>query len=129
MPCWLAGCAGLLPTARNDASSPFSSFEAAQRAFEQILPYQTPASQLKQFGFDTDNSRNVTLIPYPDLVARLAPNSGIPLDDLDRGLRDCIQARGACAVYEFHFAHESRVREGNFMLDFLNFSRSTVING
>ena len=127
--CLLTGCAGLLPTGLSKASSPFDSFEAAQRAFEQILPYQTQASQLKQFGFDTSDSRNVTLIPYPDLVSRLAPNSGIALADIDRGLRDCIQARSACSVYEFHFAQELRVREGNFLLDFLNFSRNTLITG
>jgi len=35
----------------------------------------------------------------------------------------------ACIAYEFHFAHESRGRKGNFLLDFLNFNRTTVVRG
>jgi len=124
-----AGCGQLLPAASSDASSSFATYEAAQTAFERIVPYQTTASELRQIGFDTGATINVRVIPYPDLVSRLAPNSGIPLADLDPGIRDCIVARMACVAYEFHVGRETRVREGSFVLDFLNFKRTTAING
>jgi hypothetical protein len=124
-----AGCAQLLPTSSSDASASFATYEAAQAAFERIVPYKTTASELRQIGFDTRQTINVRVIPYPDLVGRLAPNSGIPLAELDPGIRDCIVARVSCVAYEFHIARETRVREGSFVLDFLNFKRTTVIKG
>ena len=125
----LAGCAALLPRSLTDQPSGFDSFEAAARALDQAVPYRTTSVELKALGFDLDASPNVTLVPYPQLIARLAPNSSVPLDALDPGIRDCILARQACRVYEFHLARETRQREGNFLLDFLNFRRATVING
>lgn len=125
----LSGCAHLLPDSSVDARSSFESFEAAQRAFERIEPYKTSTSDLKALGFDPSGSRNVTLIPYPDLVTRLAPNASIALADLDPGIRDCILSRMTCLAYEFHLAHEARTRTGGFLLDFLNFKRTTVVAG
>ena len=125
----LAGCAALLPHSASDQPSGFDSFQAAALALDQAVPYRTTAAGLKALGYDLDASANVTLIPYPQLIARLAPNSSVPLDALDEGIRDCILARQACRAYEFHVARESRQREGNFFLDFLNFRRSTVITG
>lgn len=127
--CLLAGCAGLLPKGATVTTSSFETFQAAHAAFERIEPYKTQASELKNFGFDTESIRNVRLIPYPDLVSRLAPNSSFPVADLDRGIRECIAAHRGCRAYEFHFANEKRNRTGNFFLDFLDFSRTTAITG
>jgi hypothetical protein len=126
---WLAGCAALLPRSLTEQPAGFDSFEAAARALDQAVPYRTTTVELKTLGFDLDASPNVTLVPYPQLIARLAPNSSVPLDALDPGIRDCILARQACRVYEFHLAREARQREGNFFLDFLNFRRFTAIKG
>ena len=123
------GCAHLLPDGSTDASMSFTSFEAAQNAFERIVPYRTAVKDLKSVGFDLAANRNVRLIPYPDLVARLAPNASIPLSEHDVGIRECILARSACQVYEFHLAHETRSRRGGFVQDFLNFKRTTAVIG
>lgn len=125
----LTGCAHVLPASSTDARSSFENFDAAQRALERIEPYKTRVGELKQLGFDPVGSSNVTLIPYPDLVGRLAPNASIALADLDPGIRDCILARMACQAYEFHLAHEVRRRKGSFLRDFLNFERTTVVTG
>jgi hypothetical protein len=53
----------------------------------------------------------------------------VPLEDMDVGIRECIAARSSCQVYEFHFAHQSQQRSGNFLLDFFNFRRSTTVSG
>jgi hypothetical protein len=125
----LAACAHLLPETSVDSRAPFDGFETARQALERIEPYKTRAGELKDLGFDVDGRRNVTVINYPELVERLAPNSGIRLDDLDRGIRECILARTACTVYGFRFAHEKRERTGGFLGDFFNFERTTVVTG
>ena len=125
----LAGCANLLPKVALDTPSPFESCEQAHAAVERIEPFKTNVGELVGFGFDVAGQRNVTLIAYPDLVGRLAPNSSIPLVELDPGIRDCIRARDACRVYSFHFANEKRERRGSFLADFFNFERTTAISG
>jgi len=129
LPLLLVACADLLPRSQSQQPSGFASFEAAAGALEQAVPYKTTVAELRALGFDIEASANVTQIPYPQLIARLAPNSSIPLDALEPGLRDCMLARQACRVYEFRLAHEARQRDGNFWLDFLNFRRSTAIVG
>ena len=121
-----AGCSGMLPRGRSDVSSPFGSFEAARGAFESIEPYRTTLHEMSTLGFDAEALANVKQIPYPEVVSRLAPNSGVPLDLLDPGIRDCILARQACRAYEFSMSLQLRQREGNFLLDFLSFRRTTT---
>ena len=126
----LGGCASgrLLPDASTTARAEFADFDAARRAFENIEPYKTTVDDLKTLGFDTATT-NVRLIGYPDVVARLAPNSSLSLDQLDPGIRDCILARLECRAYEYRVANETRVRTGGFVLDWLNFKRTTEVNG
>ena len=125
----LAGCTAMLPRGSTDAPSPFPTFRDAQEAAEKIVPFRTPSSELAKLGFDTEDGRNVTVIPYPDIVARLAPYSGVPLDQLDPGIRTCILARTSCRGYVFRFEKESRTREGGFWADFLNVRRETHVRG
>lgn len=125
----LGGCSSLLPRGSSQAPSTFTSFEAAREALERIEPYRSTTKQLKSLGFDIDATANVRLIPYPQVIAHLAPNPNVTLDMLDPGIRDCIAARQACRAYEFHFGQQSRRREGAFFLDFLNFRRTTDITG
>lgn len=125
----LTGCGSLLPRASSDTPSPFATFEQAREAAERIVPFRTRADELKALGFDPTEGKNVTLIPYPDLVARLAPYSGVPLSELDPGIRDCILAKAECRAYVFHFEREDRKREGGFWSDFFNVHRVTNIRG
>lgn len=71
----------------SDTSSPFTNFEQAQAAAEKIVALQTRRSDLKAFGFDRQAANNVTLIPYPDIVALLAPHPIVPLTELDPGVQ------------------------------------------
>ncbi len=125
----LTSCAELLPRSQSQQPTAFESYEAAASALEQAVPYKTTVGELKALGFNIEASANVTQISYPQLIARLAPNSSVPLEALDAGLRDCILARQECRVYEFRLSHETRRRDGNFWLDFLNFRRQTTITG
>ena len=125
----LGGCASLLPRGDSEQPSGFASFETAAQAFDKVVAYGTTVEQLKMLGFDLQSSPNVTLISYPQLTGRLAPDRGVPFEAIDPGIRDCIVARLACQVYEFHLGRETSRREGSFMLDFLNFRRETRVTG
>ena len=125
----LSGCGSLLPRGGSEQPSGFDTFEAAARAFDEVVAYGTTVEQLKTLGFDLQSSTNVTLISYPQLTGRLAPDRGVPFEAIDPGIRDCIVARLACQVYEFHLGRETSRREGSFMLDFLNFRRETRVTG
>lgn len=125
----LAGCTTLLPRDRADTPSPFHSYADAQAAAEKIVPFQTDLQQLAALGFDPAAGTNVTLIPYPDILARLAPYSGVPREELDPGIRACIAAQTACRAYVFRFDRLDRQREGSFAADFFNVRRVTHVTG
>jgi hypothetical protein len=123
------GCSSMLPRGTSDTPSPFESFDQARAAAESIAPFKTTVDQLKTLGFDRDEGKNVTLIPYPDVLARLAPYSGVPMEELDPGIRECIKAKTACRAWLFHFERQDRHREGGFVGDFLNVKRVTKTTG
>lgn len=125
----LAGCTSMLPSSSSVSPSPFKSFEAAQAALDKTVPYQTTVEELKALGFDPQASANVTVIPYPEIVSRLAPYSGVALDALDPGVRDCILAQTRCKAYLYRFGRVDRQRDGNFFLDFFNIKRDVQMNG
>lgn len=125
----LSACGSLLPHGVTDAPRPFESYEDAQVAAEKIVPFRTREDQLAPLGFDPRQGSNVTIIPYPNIVARLAPYSALALEHLDEGIRTCILAMTGCRGYLFRFEHEDRKREGSFMLDFFNIRRETHVTG
>lgn len=125
----LTGCTAMLPSSSSVSPSKFPSFEAAQSALDKTVPYKTTLDELKDLGFDPQDSANVTVIPYPEVVSRLAPYSGVALDALDPGVRDCILAQTQCKAYVFRFGQLDRQRDGNFFLDFFNIKRDVQTNG
>jgi len=129
MCCSLTGCGSLLPRGSSTTPSPFGDFEQARMAAEKIVAFRTRAAELPALGFDPDDGKNVTLIPYPDIAARLAPNPVLPMSALDPGVRACIEAQAACHAYLFHFEQQDRKRQGAFWTDFLNVRRVTQVTG
>lgn len=125
----LAGCASLLPRGSSEQPSGFDSFESAQRALEQVLPFRTTVAELAGLGFDPEGGRNVTRVPHPEVVTRLAPHPGVPLETLDEGVRACVAAQAQCRAYVFHLGGQTQRREGSFWLDFFNFKRTTAVAG
>jgi hypothetical protein len=119
----------MLPRGSSEGPSLFDTFEAAAAAFDKIVSHRTTVDELKALGFDPHASSNLTVIPYPQLTARLSPDPGVPFDTLDVGIRECILAHQACQAYEFHLARETSHHEGGFFLDFMNFRRSVRVIG
>lgn len=125
----LSACTSLLPSSSSRTPSRFSSFESAREAVLRIVPLETRLSELKDIGFDPEGGSNVALIPYPDILARLAPYPALPLPLLDPGVRKCVEDQAACRGYLFHFERQGRRRTGSFWLDFLNIRRTTEVTG
>jgi hypothetical protein len=125
----LSACTALLPRGSSDVTTNFLDFAQAKTALEHIVALQTSTSELKALGFDIQSGSNVTLISYPEIVARLIPNPGVPLDKLDPGIRQCIEVQTHCRGHLFHFERQERKREGGFWLDFFNIRRTTNTKG
>jgi hypothetical protein len=125
----LAGCASMLPHGSTDTPSPFATFAQAEAAAARVVPFETRMAELRGLGFDPEAGRNVTLIPYPEVLSRLVPYSAVPIEGLDPGIRECIAAQAACRAYVFHFERTDRQREGGFWADFFNVRRVTGITG
>jgi hypothetical protein len=125
----LSACASLLPSGSSDTTTDFLDFSQAKVALEHIEARRTSTSELKALGFDIQSGFNVTLISYPEIVARLTPNPGVPLDKLDPGIRQCIELQTHCRGHLFRFERQERKREGSFWLDFFNMQRTTKTKG
>ncbi|MDE2605134.1 MAG: hypothetical protein KGL68_04340 [Burkholderiales bacterium] len=125
----LAACSTLLPHGTTDAPRPFGTYDEAAAAAERIVPFKTKEGELPALGFDAKTGSNVQIIPYPNIVARLAPYSALEINHLDPGIRSCILATTGCHGYLFRFEREDRKREGSFLADFLNFRRQTHTTG
>lgn len=125
----LAGCAGLLPTVRNDQRGGFGSYEAASDALARVMPYRTTRDELRTMGFDVEASANIRLVGYPQLVGLLMPNPNLAPEQVDPGIRDCVAAREACRAYLFELGRTLRERRPPVLLDLLNFRRVTRVTG
>lgn len=125
----LGGCSSLLPRGQSDTPAAFATFEEARDAAQRIIALQTRSPELKALGFDLQSGTNMTLIPYPEIVARLTPHPNVPLIKLDPGIRQCVDAQSACRGHLFRFERQDRRREGNFWLDFFNLRRTTYVRG
>ena len=125
----LAGCSSLLPYGSNRTPSPFATYAQAQEAVERIAPYATRSWELAGLGFDPEGGRNVTLIPYPNVIARVVSASGVPMEELEDGIQACILAQANCRGYLFRFEENEHARIGNFFADFFNVRRTTRFTG
>jgi hypothetical protein len=125
----LAGCASLLPQGSSNVEGPWQTYEEAQQAFDQIIPYQTTLADLRALKLDPQTQPNITILTYSDVLQRFLPNASVDVDSLDQGVCDCINAKTACQGYEVVQKSIKRNRVGNFFVDFLNFKREVDVTG
>lgn len=126
----LNGCGGtLLPTSRDTIRSPWDSFAGAKNAFDQIEVYETDMEGLQGLGFDPFSMANMEILTYLDIMERFMPNQAIQKEDLDAGIRECLEARNGCLAYEIKVQDLNSERRGNVFLDLFGFKRKTNRNG
>ncbi|HEY0302225.1 MAG TPA: hypothetical protein VGC36_12850 [Rhizomicrobium sp.] len=111
----------LLPSQSETGSSKFNSFGAVHSAFERISLQQTSVDDMCDLGFDADNTPNVMILSYLEIVERFMPNSSMAFDKLDPAVQSCIMARSACQGYVFKVEHHDFQRTGSLFLDLFGF--------
>ena len=126
----LSGCSGNpLPSSQSTVISQWDSFNEAKLSFDQIRPNQTTVDELERIGFGLTSSPNVRILNYLELTGRFMPNPAIGFDQLDQSVSQCLQAKTACEGYLVKIRKIDKNREGNVMLDLLNFRRKTLSTG
>ncbi len=112
-----------------EVTSDWRSFEEARAAIGRIVPYRTTAAELKALGLDPYATANVQLLTYSDILLRFPLSGTMPLERLDRGLRECLEAGRECQGFYVSVRETKRDRIGNFWLDALSFRRVTDVQG
>ena len=121
----LTGCSSLLPSKKDETVTSWEEFEQVKEAYDKITLGNSRA-ELKELGFDVDNSPNIQLLSYLDVADKI---DTIPMTQLDPGLQECLQRRDECQAYEIDLKKLRGKRIGNFWADFFNFRRRTDATG
>lgn len=126
------GCANtgsyLMPSATEVVDAPWSTYDKAQKSYEQIILYQTNLSDLKKLGFDPIKMPNVKLLDILTIRNMFLISPSIKQEDLPAGIRDCLSSE-QCKGYEFPFTSVSKKGVGNIFLRFLRFKQSELTTG
>ncbi len=126
----LSGCGiKLLPSTLDEEKSSWNSFAEAKMAFDRITVYETDIEGLKTLGFDPFSTANMEIQTYLDIMARFMPNPAIKKGDLNRGIRECIEAQNGCMAYDMSVKVYNTQRRGNVVLDLFGFKRRTNRTG
>lgn len=124
-----AGCSSMLPVARTTDESPWGTFDQAKEAFDRIVPFETSRQDLRELGFDPYRTANITILNYLAIIEKFMPNQNITKEDLDSGLRNCIDSKTACVAYELKLQNLKSRRQGNLFLDLFRFRRQAHQSG
>ena len=128
--CVLAGgCTTLLPSSRTEVVSVWSSYDDAVKSLATVAPYLSTRQSVHAQGLDPGRNPAITVLHFADVLQRFAAATLIKPEDVDRGIRDCLQAGKQCGGYIIAVEKLHRRRVGSFWLDSLNFRRETVTTG
>jgi hypothetical protein len=125
----LSGCSALLPTSKKEVVSVWTNYDEATTSLSLIEPYRATRDDVHKQGLDPRANPAVTVMHFGDVLQRFAAAALIKPDDVDRGIRDCLQAGKKCNGYAISVKKIDRNRVGSFWLDALNFKRETITIG
>ena len=125
----VCGCSGLLPKTKEITKSPWQTYQAAQDAFDKIVPGQTTIAELRQMSMDPSSNPNIAILNYADVMRKFMLNQSFSINDLDNGVRECVSAKVACRGFEINQSLVEKNRQGNVVLDVLGFYRETQTSG
>jgi hypothetical protein len=125
----LGGCASLLPSAKDEVSSTWTSYDDALRSMAVVKPYRSTRADVHALGLDPRSNPAIKLLHFGDLLQRFAAAALIKPEELDPGIRDCLKAGQRCTAYTVSVRKIGRQRVGNFWLDSFNFRRETLVTG
>jgi hypothetical protein len=128
----ITGCSSLLPKSKETtgaAGSGWQSYQDAQQAFDQIVPGKTTVAELGAMQLDPRVNPNITVLPRHELLQRFIVNQSVTMDDLEEGVRQCLQAREQCRALEVNQTATQKKRTGNAALDMAKVYRETHTSG
>ena len=123
------GCKSMFYSENHRSVTVWTNFDAAEDAFNKIIPHQTRVEDLKVLGFDPHTTPNIEILNYLDIIQRFIPNSSITKEDLHKDVRDCIESKDGCMGYELDLDIIRKRRFGNLMLDMTGFTKKTKVYG
>jgi len=111
-----SACSTMLPSGKEVVKSPWTSFDDAQAAFDQVIPNETNIDELSELGFDPHKTPNIKILNYLDVRQLFKYRPG---DDAHYhpGVVACMRAREACLSYDVDIKDIDKKRVGNFWLD------------
>jgi hypothetical protein len=125
----VCGCSNMLPRTKEITKSPWQTYQAAQDAFDKIIPGQTTIAELRQMSMDPGSNPNIAILNYADVMRKFMVNQSFSINDLDNGVRECVTAKVACRGFEINQSQMEKNRQGNVVLDVLGFYRETQTIG
>jgi len=126
---FIVGCSHLLPSGKSDVEGLWATYSDAEVFFRGVTPYQTSTTDLSSLGLNLSAHPNVLRLNYPEVMRRFVPPATIPGYEPDAGVAECLMAKSECEGYEIRQVYVSKRRYGNFWADFLNFKRTTEVDG
>jgi hypothetical protein len=123
------GCSNMLPRTKEVTKSPWQTYQAAQEAFDKIIPGQTTIAELRLMSMDPGSNPNIAILNYADVMRKFMLNQSFSINDLDNGVRECVTAKVACRGFEINQSLVEKNRQGNVVLDVLGFYRETQTTG
>jgi hypothetical protein len=125
----LSACTTLLPTSKREVSSQWDSYDVAVSQISAIEPYQATRADVHAQGLDPRLNPAITVLHFADLLQRFSGAALIKPEDLDHGIRDCLQAGKRCSGYAISVRKVESRHVGNFWADLFNFRRDIVTTG
>jgi hypothetical protein len=125
----LSACASLLPSSKDEVISDWNSYDDAVASLATITPYKATRQDVHKEGLDPAINPAITVLHFADVLPKFTAAALVRKEDVDRGIRDCLQAGKQCSAYQVIVKKTQRRRTGDFWLDSLNFKRETVTQG
>lgn len=121
----------MLPSSREVTAthSGWQKYTDAEATFARIVPGKTTAAELKALNLDPATNPSVARLQTWQVRERFIPNKLVTLDDLDTGVRTCVEAGPACVAYEVNYVSTQSKRIGNAALDVIKVHRETQTAG
>ncbi len=125
----LSSCTTLLPEGATRSGLGWTDFEHARGAFETIKPYSSTRAEIHDMGLDPFKNPSVSILSYSDVLQRFGTGNILRPDQLDRGVRECMESGKRCTGYQLVQKEFRQKRIGNVWLDLFNFRRETDGDG
>jgi hypothetical protein len=125
----VTGCKSLFPAVDHRTKSPWQNMEEVQCAYDEVVPKETQARELRHLGFDPYTNPNVKVLNYLDIMQRFLINPSIRKEDLPESLQEGLASKDACYGYELEVSMTRSKRYGNLFLDMTGFKRKTHETG